>query len=107
MEFRLKIDDPGRRYREYEVSGDVLIQNIESLVDAMKDCVVECDELAISLTGITDFDVAAFQFFMSLRNSFVRDKKKVTVSCDITPEVQQLLQNCGISDLAAALSFEA
>jgi len=107
MEFRLKIDDPNRRYREYEVAGDVSIQNIEALVEAMGDCVSECDELSISLVGITDFDVAAFQFFMSLKNSFVRDKKKMTVVCDLSPEVAQLLANCGIGDLGATLSIAA
>ncbi len=107
MEFRLKIDDPNRRCREYEVTGDISIQNVETLVDALKDCVAECDELSFSLVGITDFDVAAFQLFMSLRNSFVRDKKKFTVSCDLSPEVEQLLSNCGISNLAEALSYAA
>ncbi len=106
MEFRLKTDDVKRRLREYEVSGDISVQNIESLVDGMRDCVAECDELVVDLRQITGFDAAAFQFFISLKNSFIRDKKKMRVTCSLDPAVSQLLANCGISDLAQMLSIE-
>lgn len=106
MEFRLKTDDVKRRYREYEVSGDISVQNIEALVEGMRDCVAECDELVVNLNQITGFDVAAFQFFVSLKNSFIRDKKKLRVTCSLDSGVEQLLANCGVSDLAEALSVQ-
>jgi ABC-type transporter Mla MlaB component len=105
MEYKLKTDDVKRRYREYDVTGDVSVQNIEPLVDEMKDCVASCDELCINLVGITEFDTAALQFFYAVKNSFVRDRKKLRVTCDLSPEVSQLLANCGVSDLAQVLSF--
>ena len=105
MEYRLKTDDVKRRFREYEVTGDVSVQNIEPLVAEMKDCVSSCDELAISFVGITEFDIAALQLFYSVKNSFVRDRKTMRVTCDLAPEVAQLLANCGVGDLAKVLSF--
>ena len=59
MEYKLKTDDVKRRFREYEVSGDVSVQNLEPLVEEMKDCVSSCDELSINLVGITEFDTSA------------------------------------------------
>ncbi|MBQ1698574.1 MAG: STAS domain-containing protein [Bacteroidales bacterium] len=105
MEYKLKTDDVKRRYREYEITGDVSVQNIEPLMAEMKDSVASCDELVINLTGITEFDTAALQLFYSIKNSFVRDKKRLQVTCDLAPEVSQLLGNCGIVDLAKVLSF--
>jgi ABC-type transporter Mla MlaB component len=107
MEYRLKTDDVKRRYREYEITGDVSVQNIEPLMEEMKDCVASCDEVAFSFVGITEFDTAALQLFYSVKNSFVRDKKKVRVTCDLSPEVATLLGNCGVDDLAKVLSFGA
>ena len=105
MEYKLKTDDVKRRFREYEVSGDVSVQNIEPLVAEMRDCMASCDELCINLVGITEFDTAALQFFYAVKNSFVRDRKKIRITCDLAPEVSQLLSNCGVSDLAQVLSF--
>ena len=105
MEYKLKTDDVKRRFREYEVSGEVSVQNLEPLVEEMKDCVSSCDELSINLVGITEFDTSALQFFYAVKNSFVRDRKKLRVSCDLAPEVSQLLANCGVTDLAHVLSF--
>ncbi|MBQ4408364.1 MAG: STAS domain-containing protein [Bacteroidales bacterium] len=105
MEYKLKTDDVKRRFREYEVSGDVTVQNLEPLVAEMKDCVSSCDELCINLVGITEFDTSALQFFYAVKNSFVRDRKKLRVTCDLAPEVSQLLANCGVTDLAHVLSF--
>ncbi|MBO7438929.1 MAG: STAS domain-containing protein [Bacteroidales bacterium] len=105
MEYKLKTDDVKRRFREYEVSGDVSVQNLEPFVEEMKDCVSSCDELSINLVGITEFDTSALQFFYAVKNSFVRDRKKLRVSCDLAPEVSQLLANCGVTDLAHVLSF--
>lgn len=105
MEFRVKTDDVKKRYREYEIAGDISVQNIEQLVDGMRGCVQDCDELHVDLRQITGFDAAAFQFFISLKNSFVRDRKKLRVSCKLDPAVAQLLANCGIPDLAATLSI--
>ena len=105
MEYKLKTDDVKRRFREYEVTGDVSVQNIEPLIGEMKESVASCDELCINLVGITEFDTAALQFFYAVKNSFVRDRKKLRVTCDLSPEVTQLLANCGVSDLAQVLSF--
>lgn len=107
MEYKLKTDDVKRRYREYDVTGDVSVQNIEPLMAEMKDCVASCDELCVNLVGITEFDTSALQLFYAVKNSFVRDRKKFRVTCDLAPEVTQLLSNCGVSDLAQVLSFGA
>ena len=106
MEYKLKTDDVKRRYREYEVSGDVSVKSIESLLGEMKECVASCDELVVNFVGITEFDVSALQLFYAVKNSFVRDKKKLRVTCDLAPEVSQLLANCGVSDLAGVLSIK-
>ena len=87
------------------MTGDVSVQNIEPLIGEMKESVASCDELCINLVGITEFDTAALQFFYAVKNSFVRDRKKLRVTCDLSPEVTQLLANCGVSDLAQVLSF--
>jgi ABC-type transporter Mla MlaB component len=105
MEVKIKADDVKKRYREYEISGDISVQNIEDLSQKMKNCTQDCDELNISLTKITGFDTAAFQFFYALKNSFIRDRKKLTVSCNLSSETAQLLKNCGISDLSSVLSY--
>ena len=105
MEYKLKTDDVKRRYREYDVTGDISVQNIEPLLGEMKDCVASCDELCINLVGITEFDTSALQLFYAVKNSFVRDKKTMRVTCDLAPEVAQLLANCGVGDLAKVLSF--
>jgi ABC-type transporter Mla MlaB component len=106
MEYKLKTDDVKRRYREYEISGDVSVKSIEPLLGEMKDSVASCDELVVNFVGITEFDTSALQFFYAVKNSFVRDKKKLRVTCDLAPEVSQLLANCGVSDLAGVLSIK-
>ncbi len=104
MEFKLKTDDVKKRYREYDVTGDVSVQNIEPLLAEMKDCVAHCDELTVNFVAVTEFDTSALQMFYSIKNSFVRDKKKFKVTCDLAPEVVKLLSNCGVDDLAKVLS---
>ena len=104
MEYKLKTDDVKRRYREYEISGEISVQNIEPLLDEMKNCVTSCDELALNFVGVTEFDTSALQLFYAIKNSFIRDKKKLRVTCDLSPEVKQLLANCGVYDLAGVLS---
>jgi ABC-type transporter Mla MlaB component len=104
MEYKLKTDDVKRRYREYEISGEISVQNIEPLLDEMKNCVASCDELALNFVGVTEFDTSALQLFYAIKNSFIRDKKKLRVTCDLSPEVKQLLANCGVYDLAGVLS---
>ena len=106
MEVKIKSEDVKNRTREYEISGDISVQNIDLLAAKMKDSVASCDVLTVNLKQITGFDVAAFQFFYSLKNSFVRDKKKLTVKCGLSNEVSQLLSNCGIKDLADVLSVK-
>ena len=106
MEYKLKTDDVKRRYREYEISGDVSVKSIEPFLGEMKDSVASCDELVVNFVGITEFDTSALQFFYAVKNSFVRDKKKLRVTCDLAPEVSQLLANCGVSDLAGVLSIK-
>ena len=106
MEVKIKVDDVKKHYREYEISGDISVQNIEELSQKMKNCVQDCEEINIALSKITSFDTAAFQFFYALKNSFIRDRKKLTVSCDFSPETAQLLRNCGFDDLSAVLSTE-
>lgn len=107
MEWKLKTDDVKKHYREYDISGDISVQNIEVLVDEMKTCITDCDHLVLNFRGITGFDTAAFQFFYSLKNSFVRDKKKLVANCNLSAEVKQLLKNVGIEDLAQVISFDS
>lgn len=106
MEYKLKVDDVKKHYREYEMSGDISVQNLESLVLEFKGCIADCDELLINMKKISGFDTAAFQFFYSLKNSFIRDKKKLTVNAELLPEVSQLLSNCGIGNLSEVLSIK-
>ncbi|MCQ2253632.1 MAG: STAS domain-containing protein [Bacteroidales bacterium] len=106
MEYTIKTDDVKGRFREYEISGDISVQNIEQLMESMSDCVEKCDSMTINLNQITGFDTAAFQFFCSLRNSFDRDKKTLKVHCTLSQETAQLLSNCGISDLPKFLSTQ-
>ncbi|MBQ3690001.1 MAG: STAS domain-containing protein [Bacteroidales bacterium] len=106
MEFKIKTDDVKKHYREYDISGDVSVQNIEDILSEMKNTITECDSLRINLNRITGFDTAALQFFYSLKNSFIREKKKFTVHCDLSEQVKQLLHNCGIDDLAKVLSID-
>ncbi|MBQ3656712.1 MAG: STAS domain-containing protein [Bacteroidales bacterium] len=106
MEVKIKSEDVKNRKREYEISGDISVQNIDLLAAKMKDAVSACDVLTVNLKQITGFDVAAFQFFYSLKNSFIRDKKCLTVKCGLSNEVSQLLLNCGIKDLAETLSYK-
>ncbi len=107
MEYKLKTDDVKRRYREYDISGDISVKSVESLLGEMKDCIVSCDELSINFVDVSEFDISALQFFYALKNSFVRDKKKLRITCDLTPEASQLLANCGVADLASVLSVKA
>jgi anti-anti-sigma regulatory factor len=107
MEVKIKSEDVKTRTREYEISGEISVQNIDELAAKMRDCVSACDNLTVNLRQITGFDVAAFQFFYSLKNSFIRDKKKLTVKSDLSKETAQLLQNCGIRDLSSVLSIKS
>lgn len=106
MEYKLKTDDVKRRYREYDISGDISVKSIESLLSEMKDCVASCDEVAINFVDISEFDISALQFFYAVKNSFVRDKKTLRITCDLAPEAAQLLANCGVADLASVLSVK-
>ncbi len=106
MDVKLKAEDSKKRMREYDISGEITLQTIEELSLKLKDCVISCDDLTINLKQITGFDVAAFQFFYSLKNSFIRDKKKLLVNCSLSEEVTQLLKNCGIEDLKSVLSIK-
>ncbi|MCR5454736.1 MAG: hypothetical protein K6F33_07105 [Bacteroidales bacterium] len=107
MEYKLKTDDVKRRYREYDISGDISVKSVETLFDEMKDCIASCDELSINFVDVSEFDISALQFFYALKNSFVRDKKKLHVTCDLSPDAAQLLANCGVADLAGVLSVKS
>jgi len=106
MEFKLKTNDVKNRFREYDISGDITVQNIEPLMAEMADCVKECDDLAINLVQVGSFDTSALQLFYSIKNSFIRDKKKLKVTCNLSAEAEQLLANCGVTELDKLLSID-
>ncbi|MCQ2975693.1 MAG: hypothetical protein MJ211_12900 [Bacteroidales bacterium] len=106
MEIKLKIDDQKNHRREYDISGDISLQNINIIVDDFKKVLPDCTDLTINLKNITGFDTAAFQLFYSIKNSFIRDKKKYKVTCSINEETQTVLNHSGIDNLAAILSIQ-
>ncbi len=105
MEFKVKIDDVKNRHREYEIKGEISLQNIENLVEEMKNCLPKYDDITLNLKEITGFDTAAFQFFYSIKNSCIRDKKRLKVTCEIDNDTSKLLENCGITNLSKILSI--
>lgn len=105
MEFKVKIDDVKNRRREYEIKGEISLQNMENLVEEIKNSLPKYDDFTLNLKSLTGFDTAAFQFFYSLKNSCVRDKKKLKVTCETDENTTKLLENCGITNLSQVLSI--
>lgn len=96
MEIKIAEDNKSLKKRRYDISGELTIQTIKPLYEELKNCIGDYDCLTINLIKITGFDTSAFQMLYSLKNTFLRDKKVLTVNCDFSAEIVKLLENCGI-----------
>ena len=105
MDIKLKINDVKNHRCEYDISGEISVQNVKTIMDEFSKTLPDCTDLTINLKKTEGFDTAAFQMFYSVKNSFVRDKKQLKVTCELSDETATLLSHCGLNDLASVLSI--
>jgi len=106
MEIKLKVNDVKSHKCEYDIIGEISVQNVSAIMDELSKILPDCTDLTINLKKTDGFDTAAFQMFYSIKNSFVRDKKQLKVTCDLNDDTATLLSHCGIENLAEVLSIE-
>ncbi|MBR4215874.1 MAG: anti-sigma factor antagonist [Bacteroidales bacterium] len=105
MEIKLKINDVKNHRCEYDITGEISVQNVSTIMEEFAKTLSDCTDLTINLRKTDGFDTAAFQMFYSVKNSFVRDKKQLKVTCDLSEDTAALLAHCGINNLAEVLSI--
>ncbi len=105
MDIKLKINDVKNHKCEYDITGEISVQNVSAIMAEFAKTLPDCTDLTINLRKTDGFDTAAFQMFYSIKNSFVRDKKQLKVTCELSDETTALLSHCGINNLAEVLSI--
>lgn len=105
MEIKLRNNDIKNHKCEYDITGDISVQHVGEIMEEFAKTLPDCTSLVINLKKIEGFDTAAFQLFYSVKNSFVRDKKQLKVTCDLNDDTAALLAHCGIENLAEVLSI--
>ncbi len=86
---------------EIVFSGELLIENIDSIVTETRKLIGEYDSYLISAHEIDDMDLSFVQFIFSLEKSLLAQNKKVEKKMQMPETFAELFTNTGLGTIMA------
>jgi ABC-type transporter Mla MlaB component len=98
-DIKYKTNQPlkGEKNVRIYLGGDLSVNNLEDLVDKLKQVEKDFNEFEINISELTSFDLASIQLLISLKKTAERHKKKMKFKIELPKESWELIETTGFT----------
>ncbi len=87
------------------LEGELLLKHLHEGIEEIKAAVKQYEHISLSLQNISQIDLACIQLLFSIKQSTHIANKKFSCTIELPLEVQNILNNAGMTDLALLLNI--
>ena len=98
-DLKIKINQPakGEKSLKLFLGGDLGINNLEGLMDKLRQIEKDNNDFEITVSDVTTFDLASIQMLLSLKKTIEKHKKKIKFKIELLKESWELCEKSGFS----------
>lgn len=98
-DLKYKINHPvkGEKNVKIFLGGNVGINNLEEIINKLRQVEKDNNEFEINITDISVFDLATIQMLISLNKTAEKHKKKMKFKIELPKEVWELIETTGFT----------
>jgi len=80
------------------LQGDLTLPNLSEIYSELADSAMLYDDLEIIVRNAEGFDLAAFQLFYALKQTYIQRNKKLNFDIEIPADIKLIFEKAGIDN---------
>jgi len=94
----VSMNGKGTKGQTIVLEGDLGIKNTEAIKNALQSLKINSDTITFKLRSVEKLDITSIQNIRALKNALTEKGKNVSVTSELPPEIERLLNNTGFDN---------